>query len=92
MPNLANVTFWLDKVVFLGHVISTDGVSIDPTQIVSAVNWERQKTTSDIRSFLGLAGYNRRFVQGFSSLAAPLTKLTRKNEPFNWSEECEQSF
>ena len=78
--------------MFLGHVISKDGVSVDPAKIDSVVNWERPKSASDIQSFLGLAGYYRRFVQGFSSLAAPLTKLTRKNEPFNWSDECKKSF
>jgi hypothetical protein len=84
--------FWLDKVHFLGHVISGDGISVDPAKIEAVLDWERPKTVTEIRSFLGLAGYYRRFVQDFSSIAAPLTRLTRKRVRFIWTENCEQSF
>lgn len=84
--------FWLDKVGFLGHVISGDGVSVDPQKVEAVLNWGRPDSVTEIRSFLGLAGYYRRFVQDFSKIAAPLTKLTRKGVKFEWSEECEQSF
>ena len=70
--------FWLDRIVFLGHVVSGDGVCVDPAKIDTVANWERPKTVSEIRSFLGLAGYYRRFVQKFSIIAMPLTRLTRK--------------
>ncbi|KAL8098149.1 hypothetical protein AgCh_031068 [Apium graveolens] len=56
------------------------------------MNWERPKTPTKVRSFLGLAGYYRRFVQDFSKIVVPLTKLTRKNEKFIWTEKCEESF
>ena len=84
--------FWLDSVAFLGHVISAEGVYVDPQKIEAIVNWKPPMNVTEIRSFLGLAGYYRKFVEGFSKLAAPLTKLTRKEEKFVWSEACQQSF
>ena len=78
--------FWLDSVAFLGHVISAEGVSVDPQKIVAIVNWKPPTNVTEIWSFLGLAGYYRKFVEGFSKLAAPLTKMTRKEEKFVWSE------
>ena len=84
--------FWLDSVAFLGHVISAEGVSVDPQKIKAIVNWKPPTNVNEIRNFLGLAGYYRKFVEGFSKLAAPLTKLTRKEEKFVWSEACQQSF
>ena len=84
--------FWLDRIVFLGHVISADGVYVDPKKIEAVVNWEPPTSVTEVRSFLGLAGYYRRFVQGFSIIATPLTKLLKKNAKFEWTEECQQSF
>jgi hypothetical protein len=84
--------FWLDNVAFLGHVVTKEGIAVDPGKVEAVVNWVRPSNAHEVRSFLGLAGYYRRFVDGFSRLAAPLTRLTRKNEKFQWSEECEQSF
>ena len=70
--------FWLDGVAFLGYVISTEGVSIDPQKIEKIMNWKPPTNVTEIWSFLGLVGYYRKFVEGFSKLAAPLTKLIRK--------------
>ena len=84
--------FWLDKVTFLGHVVSKDGISVDPLKVEAIVNWERPTNVHEIRSFLQLAGYYRHFVEGFSKLSGPLTTLTRKNAHFLWTDECEQSF
>ncbi|XP_042423270.1 uncharacterized protein LOC122010867 [Zingiber officinale] len=84
--------FWLPSVGFLGHVVSSRGISVDPQKIEAITSWEQPKTVQEIRSFLGLAGYYRRFVEGFSSIALPLTRLTRKGEKFSWTESCEQSF
>ncbi|KAM1948955.1 hypothetical protein ACFX15_009073 [Malus domestica] len=84
--------FWLDQVSFLGHVVSAQGVLVDPHKIAAVENWEQPQTVMEVRSFLGLAGYYRRFVKDFSTIALPLTKLTRKDVPFVWSSECEQSF
>src|SRR5262249_23865823 len=84
--------FWLESVHFLGHVISKEGVAVDPSKVQAVLEWKAPRTPSEIQSFLGLAGYYRRFIQDFSSLASPLTRLTRKNVKFEWSEEFEQSF
>ena len=74
--------FWLQEVRFLGHVICQDGVKVDPSKFEAVMSWEAPRSPSDIKSFLGLAGYYRRFVQIFSKLAGLLTKLTRKDVPF----------
>ncbi|KAA0061789.1 reverse transcriptase [Cucumis melo var. makuwa] len=84
--------FWLKKVSFLGHVVSSKGVSIDPAKIEVVTSWPRSSTVNEICSFLGLAGYYRRFVEDFSRIANPLTQLTRKGTPFVWNPACESSF
>src|SRR5262249_39057224 len=84
--------FWLESVQFLGHVISKEGIAVDPSKVQAVMEWNVPRTPSEFRSFLGLAGYYRRFIQDFSSLASPLTRLTRKGVKFVWSLECEQSF
>ena len=89
---LKKCEFWLNQVVFLGHVISKDGITVDPNKIEAVVNWDRPTNVSEVRSFLGFASYYRRFVEGFSRITAPLTQLTRKNVKFEWNEECEKSF
>src|ERR1044072_6557019 len=80
--NAAKCEFWLEEVKFLGHVISREGIAVDPSKVEAVMAWERPKTVTEIRSFLGLAGYYRRFIEGFAKIAGPLTKLTRKNQPF----------
>ena len=70
--------FWLTEVRFLGHVVSTLGVSVDPEKVEVVMSWERPKLVIEIRSFLGLAGYYRRVIEDFSRIAAPMTRLTRK--------------
>ena len=89
---LKKCEFWLNQVVFLGHVISKDLITVDPNKIEAVVNWDRPTNVSEVRSFLGLAGYYRRFVKGFSRIAAPLTQLTQMNVKFEWKEECKKSF
>ena len=84
--------FWLKEVAFLGHVISAQGIQVDSQKIAAVENWEQPRTVTEVHSFLGLAGYYRRFVQDFSILTFPLTRLTRKNVKFEWDENCEQSF
>ena len=89
---LSKCQFWLDSVAFLGHIVSAEGVSVDQQKVEAILNWKPPTSVTEIRSFLGLAGYYRKFVEGFSKIAAPLTRLTRKEEPFLWSEACQQSF
>ncbi|KAJ9557756.1 hypothetical protein OSB04_012370 [Centaurea solstitialis] len=84
--------FWLRRVQFLGHVISGDGVSVEPSKIEAIQKWEQPKNASEIRSFLGLAGYYRRFIRDFSKIAVPLTSLTRKDVKFVWSEAQGDAF
>ncbi|KAA0060839.1 pol protein [Cucumis melo var. makuwa] len=76
----------------LRHVVSKAGVSVDPAKIEAVTSWTRPSTVSEVRSFLGLAGYYRWFVENFSRIATPLTQLTRKGAPFVWSKACEDSF
>ena len=85
---LSKCQFWLDRVAFLGHVISVEGVSVDPQKIEAVVNWKPPNNVSEVRSFLGLAVYYRKFVEGFSKIAAPLTKLTRKDVKYDWVDAC----
>jgi len=89
---LKKCEFWLKEVSFLGHVVSKNGLVVDPAKVQAVVEWERPTSVREIHSFLGLAGYYRRFIEGFSSLSGPLTALTKKNAPFVWSEKCEASF
>ena len=81
--------FWLAEVGFLGHVVSASGVSVDPGKVEAVMSWERPKSVFEILSFLGLAGYYRRFIEDFSRLAAPMTRLTRKEVKFVWDDSCE---
>ena len=71
---------------------SGDGISVDPSKIEAVVNWPRLTTVTEVRSFLGLAGYYQRFVERFSSIAIPLTRLLKKETKFEWSDNCERSF
>ncbi|WCJ39071.1 Transposon Tf2-6 polyprotein [Euphorbia peplus] len=89
---LSKCEFWLDQVTFLGHVISAEGVFVDPKKVEAVVKWEPPTSPTEVRSFLGLAGYYRRFVKDFSIIAAPLTKLLKKNAKFEWNNECQESF
>ena len=83
---------WLDRVTFLGHVVSAEGISVDPQKIEAIEDWKPPTNVTEVRSFLGLAGYYRKFVEGLSKIATPLTKLTRKEEKFILSEACQNSF
>ncbi|GKC27206.1 putative reverse transcriptase domain-containing protein, partial [Tanacetum coccineum] len=84
--------FWLQEVHFLGHVVNSEGIHVDPRKIEAVKNWKPSKTPTEIRSFLGLAGYYRRFIANFSKIAKPLTLLTQKNKKFDWGDEQENAF
>ena len=77
---------------FLGHVVSASGVSVDPKKVEAIMSWEIPKLAFEIRRFLGLIGYYRRFIEDFSRLAAPMTSLTRKGVKFEWDDLCERAF
>jgi hypothetical protein len=84
--------FCLNEVPFLGHIISNGGISVDPAKVRERVAWKIPSTVTKIWSFLGLACYYRRFIQGFSKIAKPMTSLLEKGKEFNWSWECQDSF
>ncbi|GJY57798.1 putative reverse transcriptase domain-containing protein [Tanacetum coccineum] len=84
--------FWIPKVQFLGHVINSQGIHVDPTKIESIKDWVSPKSPTEIRQFLGLAGYYRRFIEGFSKIAKPMTKLTQKKVKFVWGDKQEAAF
>ena len=84
--------FWLEEVAFLGHILTAEGVAIDPTKIEAIKEWEQPRNVTDIWSFLRLAGYYRRFIKNFSKIAKPMTNLLKKTNEFEWMPKCEQSF
>ena len=84
--------FWIDKVIFLGHTVSKEWVAVDPAKIGAVISWQQPKNMTEVRCFLGLAGYYRKFVEGFSRIASLLTALTRKEHKYAWTEPCKGSF
>ncbi|GJR29449.1 putative reverse transcriptase domain-containing protein [Tanacetum coccineum] len=85
---------YLDKfqVQFLGHVVNHDGIHVDPSKVESVKNWKTPESSTEIRSFLGLAGYYRRFIENFSKIAKPLTLLTQKNKTYVWGDKQDEAF
>ncbi|WVZ80788.1 hypothetical protein U9M48_028239 [Paspalum notatum var. saurae] len=84
--------FWLKEVSFLGHILSEKGVAVDPSKVDDVLNWKQSETVTEIRSFLGLASYYRRFIKDFSKTAKPMTSLTKKNAKYVWSPKCVEAF
>ncbi|GJX38275.1 putative nucleotidyltransferase, ribonuclease H [Tanacetum coccineum] len=84
--------FWISIVQFLGHVIDSQGIHVDPAKIEAVKNWASPTTPTEVHQFLGLAGYYRRFIKDFSKIAKPLTELTQKNKKYIWGEDQESAF
>jgi hypothetical protein len=78
--------FWLKEVAFLGHIITDGGIKVDPGKISEILNWKQPTDVFKNMSFLGLAGYDRRFIEGFSKIVKPLTSLLEKGKEFKWDE------
>ncbi|GJV78505.1 hypothetical protein Tco_1514375 [Tanacetum coccineum] len=89
---LSKCDFWLGEVAFLGHIVSANKITMDPSKVEAITKWPRPTTLAKVRSFFGLAGYYRGFGEGFSLLALPLMKLMRKGEKFVWNKERDKSF
>ena len=89
---LSKCDFWLKEVLFLGYIVSAEGIRVDPVKIETVVNWKPPRSVTEVRSFLGLEGYYIRFVKGFSVIASPFTKLLRKRVKFEWTDKCQDSF
>eukprot|EP00253_Pinus_taeda_P034845 PITA_34845 len=84
--------FYKEQIQYLGHIITKEGIAVDPEKIRTIMEWPIPKDVADIRSFMGLAGYYRRFAEGFSRVAYPITSLQKKGRTFKWTAECQQSF
>jgi hypothetical protein len=84
--------FWLEEVPFLGHVISAEGIAVDPSKVQEVLEWKSPRSVMQISSFLKLAGYYRRFIPNFSKIAKPMTKLLEKEAKFKWSPQCKEDF
>ena len=89
---LSKCEFWLKEVSFLCHIMSAEGIRVNPAKIEAIVSWKPPRNVTEVRSFLGLAGYYRRFVKGFSVVASTLSKLLRKGVKFKWDDNCQLSF
>jgi hypothetical protein len=84
--------FWINEVSFLGHVISSEGIIVDPSKVRDILEWEPPKSVHQVRSFLGLAGYYRMFIPNFSKISKPITELLKKGTKYVWSKECDEAF
>jgi hypothetical protein len=89
---LSKCEFWLKEIKFLGHTISQDGISVDPEKVQEVMDWKPPTIVRQIQSFLGLAGYYRRFIPDFSIIAKPMTELLKKGVKYDWSQKCEDAF
>ena len=89
---LSKCRFWMEEVKLLGRVVSQGGIVVDPSKIEVVMNWKKLTMVTEIKSFLGLAGYYHRFIKRFSQISLPLTKLTKKNVLFVQTAKCEKSF
>jgi hypothetical protein len=82
----------LKRVTFLGHIVSNGGIFVDPSKLQDVLSWKAPTSVGDIQSFFGLAGYYRRFIEGFSKVSKPMTELLEKDKKFKWTPACEASF
>jgi hypothetical protein len=89
---LSKCEFWMKQAAFLGHVISKGGISVDPSKVEDVLSWNAPMSVGDIQSFLGLARYYRRFIEGFSKISKPMTELLEKDKKFEWTSAYEASF
>jgi hypothetical protein len=84
--------FWISEVPFLGHVISSEGIIVDPSKVCDVLDWEPPKSVHQVQSFLGLTGYYRRFILNLSKISKPITELLKKGTKYIWSKKCDKAF
>jgi hypothetical protein len=84
--------FWIEEVPFLGHLVSPEGITVDPSKVKEVLEWKPPTTVSEVRSFFGLAGYYHRFIPNFSKIMKPITELLKKGNNYLWSEPCDEAF
>jgi hypothetical protein len=92
MGSCPNAFFYQSRIHYLGHVISGKGIAVDPAKVEAIMEWPAPTNVTEVRSFMGLAGYYRRFVEGFSKIANPIMELQKRNKKFVWTEKCEEAF
>jgi hypothetical protein len=84
--------FWIKEVSFLGHVVSPEGITVDPSKVKEVLDWKSSSSVTEVQSFLGLAGYYRWFIPNFSKIAKPITELLKKRNKYVWSDACDEAF
>jgi hypothetical protein len=89
---LSKYEFWIHEVLFLGHIINQDGLAVDPKKVADILNWKAPKDVRGIKSFIRMAGYYRRFIEGFSKISRPMTALLAKKVEFKWTQKCQEAF
>ena len=89
---LRKCEFWISEVLFLGHIINRDGLAIDPKKVADILDWKAPRDVHGIKRFIGMAGYYRRFIEGFSKIARPMTTVLAKKVEFKWTLACQESF
>jgi hypothetical protein len=89
---LSKCEFWISEVLFLGHIINQDGLAMDPKKVAAILDWKAPKDVRGIKSFIGMVGYYRRFIEGFSKIYRPMTALLAKKVEFKWTPTCQESF
>ena len=92
LQSLVNVILFKDKIQYLGHVVTKDGIFVDPEKIREIEDWPVPKDVMDVRSFMGITGYYWRFIEVFSRIANLITSLQKKGKKFDWNKKCEESF
>jgi hypothetical protein len=83
--------FWIDEVSFIGHLISPEGITVDPSNVQVVSDWKPPTSVTQVRSFLGLAGYYQRLIPSFSNITKPITELLKKGTKYVWSEDCDDA-
>jgi hypothetical protein len=89
---LSKCEFWISEVLFLGHIINKEGLAVDLKKVVDILNWKAPTDARGIKSFIGMAGYYRRFIEGFSKIAKPMTALLGNKVEFKWTQKCQEAF
>jgi hypothetical protein len=89
---LSKCSFYQSRIHYLGQVISDKGITVDPTKVEAIMEWSASTNVTEVRSFMGLAGYYRWFVEGFLKIANPIMELQKKNKKFVWTKRCVEEF
>jgi hypothetical protein len=89
---LSKCEFWISEVLFLGHIINKEGLAVDPKKVADILNWKAPTDARGIKSFIGMVGYYRRFIEGFSKIAKPMTALLGNKVEFKWTQKCQEAF